>query len=119
MDEDPFEADLRTILKLRPGVADILRNRESPQLEFKEAFHPPNRSKYAKTMASFANNRGGYIVFGVAPSPHKIKGLNAEKWEGWDPVQLTEFLNSSFSPQIEWRMGIIDDFPHPLGLSIR
>ena len=29
-----------------------------------------------KTMAAFANNSGGYIVFGISDSPRTAKGLS-------------------------------------------
>ncbi len=61
--------NLQIILKLRPGSADILSNRESSQLEFKLSFDLRSGPEYARSMAAFANNEGGYLVFGVRNAP--------------------------------------------------
>lgn len=99
---------LKGLLQLRSGTRDILRNRESSQLEFKETFNLGSRAKYAKSLAAFANNRGGYIVFGVTNEPHRLKGLNTTHFESCDPAKLTEFFNSHFSPALEWEMDSIE-----------
>lgn len=41
-----------------------LKCRERVDLEYKETFNLGSAAKYAKTMASFANNMGGFIIFG-------------------------------------------------------
>lgn len=115
MAEDDVERTLRTTLRLKTEGSDTLRNRESTQLEFKETFNLGSLAKYARTMAGFANNRGGFIVFGVANAPHRLKGLNIDKFESCDPAKVTEFLNSYFSPQLEWRMASIPVFGHQVG----
>ena len=106
---------LVNLLQLKIGTTDCLRNRENSQLEFKESFNIGSRAKYAKTAASFANNKGGYIVFGVTKEPHHIKGLNVDNFESCDPSKLTEFFNSNFIPEIEWEMGVVEYFGHALG----
>lgn len=81
-----------------------LKCRERVNLEYKEAFNIANASKYAKIMASFANNVGGYIIFGVKDKPREVVGVNA----GFDNInqdKLTEILNSYFSPEIIWELG--------------
>lgn len=106
---------LNSILQLKMGTVDILRNRENSQLEFKETFNLGSRAKYAKTAASFANNKGGYLVFGVTKEPHRLKGLNVVNFESCDPAKLTEFFNSNFTPEIEWEMGTLEFSGHILG----
>ena len=46
-----------------------LKSRESVTVEFKESYNSNNNVKYGKTMAAYANNRGGYIIFGVTDKP--------------------------------------------------
>jgi hypothetical protein len=98
---------LKTLLKLKLGTRDILKNRENTYLEFKETFNLGSRAKYARTLASFSNNKGGYIVFGVTKEPHKLKGLNMVNFESCDPAKITEYLNSHFSPELAWDMDTI------------
>ena len=58
--------------------------------------------KYAKTMAAFANCEGGFIVFGVKDSPRDLIGVNSQRFDNLDPAQVTEYLNSTFSPELHW-----------------
>lgn len=59
-------------------------------------------------MAAFANNRGGFIVFGVEASPHRLKGVNSNRFNELDPAQVTTFLRDHLSPEIEWDLGVIE-----------
>jgi len=114
---EPYEHEnnLRKILRLRQGSKDILNNRENSKLEFKESFNLGNRAKYARTMAAFANNIGGYIIFGIEPSPHRLKGINVRKFSETDPAKLTQFLNDHLSPELEWDMSIFSIYGKELG----
>ena len=67
------EQNVRKVLSSRTA-AGTLKSRESNTVEFKESFNKSNTPKYAKTMAAYANNRGGYIIFGVKDNPRKIVG---------------------------------------------
>ncbi len=84
-----------------------LKSRESNTVEFKRAFNMGNAAAYAKTMAAFANNAGGYIVFGIEDSPRSICGLTNDNFENLKQEKLTEMLNSYFAPAIDWEMGTI------------
>ena len=97
-------------------ILDLLKNtdangrikcRERNDLEYKESFNSSNFAKYAKTMASFANNCGGYIVFGIKDNPREIKGVNGA-FNNFDQEKFTECLNSVFSPEIIWSSGIVE-----------
>lgn len=84
-----------------------VKARERNDLEYKEKFGKNSFSKYAKTMASFANNKGGYIVFGIKDSPREILGVN-NSFREFKQEELTEYLNSLFSPEIMWEARTID-----------
>ena len=45
--------------------------------EFKISFNWNSRDKYAKSMVAFANNKGGYIVFGVKDKPRDLVRLQS------------------------------------------
>jgi hypothetical protein len=104
---EELEADLSRILSLRDGSADILRNRESTQIEFKRSFNLANLALYSKTMAAYANTGGGYIVFGVENSPRKVVGVNAQRFDSFEPAKMTTFLNAHWSPEIAWELGTV------------
>lgn len=58
-------------------------------------------------MAAFANNQGGYILFGIKDSPREIKGVNPA-FNDFKQEKFTESLNSLFSPKIIWECGTVD-----------
>lgn len=91
-----------------------IRDRERNDLEYKESFGLGSRAIYAKTMAAFSNNKGGYIVFGITNSPRVAKGVNAGFSEFKQEV-FTEYLNSLFSPEIEWEPGIVEFADYSIG----
>ena len=82
-----------------------LKSRESNTLEFKESFNKNSTPKYAKTMASFANNRGGYIVFGVKENPREVIGLKNNNFDNLNQEAFTEAINTLFSPSLDWECG--------------
>ena len=101
---DPFsESILRELFHTYPGIPDRPIKRESANLEFKENFHKGKElDRYGKTMAAFANNEGGYIVFGVADKPRTLVGMTNRKFEKFRGHELTEYLNNKFAPEIVW-----------------
>ncbi len=105
--DSPFSQEkLNSIFKVSAKFPDRLNSRESGWLEFKEKFNFGSLSKYAKTMAAFANAQGGYIVFGIKNHPHKMMGIKEEDFNKIDPEQLTNGLNELFSPEIHWETHI-------------
>lgn len=84
-----------------------IRSRERNDLEYKESFNSNSFAKYAKTMASFANRIGGYIIFGIKDNPREIKGVN-NAFDSFNQEKFTECLNSMFAPEIIWTTGIVN-----------
>lgn len=84
---------------LNPGTMELAA-REGSWLEFKEAFNWGSKDKYAKTMGAYANNKGGYIVFGVTNHPRRLVGMAGSGFENLDEATVTAYLNATFAPQI-------------------
>jgi len=51
-------------------------------------------------MVAFANNKGGYTVFGVKDKPRDLVGLQSNNFEDVDETKITEYLNNTFAPEI-------------------
>ena len=97
------------LLKLKDD--GFLYHRESKDLEFKEQFNLAGLGEYFKDFAGFANNTGGYLVFGITNSPRKLIGLNSkalEQFESIDPEKITGFLLDIFSPNIDWMQTVFE-----------
>lgn len=84
-----------------------LKCRERNDLEFKESFGFSSSAKYAKTMAAFTNNHGGYIIFGIKDNPRVVVGVN-HAFDNLKQEMFTESLNSLFSPEIIWEIGTVE-----------
>mgnify|MGYP000566907243 FL=1 len=85
---------------------DRLIKREDKNHEFKESFNMANAPMYLKTIAAFANNEGGYIIFGVKDKPHILQGLDDKALDRFAtlPVeQFTRLLQDYFAPDIVWK----------------
>lgn len=101
------EQEVMKILSRRTSSGK-LRSRESNTVEFKKAFNMGSAAAYAKTMAAFANNSGGYIIFGIEDSPRSILGLKNDNLENLKQEKLTETINSYFAPAIDWETGTFE-----------
>ena len=80
-------------------------NREGSTIEFKESYNHGSMAQYFKAMASFANNNGGYILFGVGDKPRKLIGLKDKSLRHFEELRVEEFtknLLDYFSPEIKW-----------------
>lgn len=88
-----------------------LFHREQKDLEFKESFNLKGLAEYFRDFAAFANNSGGYIIFGVTNSPRRLIGLSQksiEQFEKIDEETISGFINQHFAPYIDWEMDIIE-----------
>lgn len=108
-------------------VAELLRtkpdgrlfHRENQELEFKEQFNLAGLAEYFRDFAALANNRGGYLVFGVTDSPREATGLSAtslEQFEKIDPERISGFLIEIFSPAIDWEQATFEIGGLPFGV---
>lgn len=103
IDEDHIKELLRVKDK-------YLYHREGQELEFKEQFNLAGLADYFRDFAAFANNRGGYLIFGVKDSPRIPVGLSISSFDQFDkvdPQRITGFLLDIFSSDIRWEQATI------------
>lgn len=105
---DPFsQENLNQIFQVSNVYPERLVSRESGWLEFKSSFNWAGREQYARTIAAFANNRGGYIVFGVKEKPHVVVGVDLGKFNDIDPSKISEYLNRTFGIDVAWEARVV------------
>ncbi|BCM86490.1 AlbA family DNA-binding domain-containing protein [Methylobacterium indicum] len=51
-----------------------------------------------RTIAGFANNEGGYLLFGVEDGTKRAEGMNGEYFEDADPAEFNRILASALDP---------------------
>lgn len=101
------KSTLNKIFRLKEGQTESLEITETDKIECKESFSRNFFSNCIKTIAAFANNRGGYIVFGVKDSNWQIAGINKTSFEGFDQAKLSNALNDCMSCEIRFEMGTL------------
>lgn len=100
---DPFsEHCLSKIFRLSSSNPDCLAADEGISIEFKENFLLDLKDDYSKTLASFANADGGYILFGVSDAQKRMLGLNSDNFKNKDPAKITIALREFLAPDIKW-----------------
>lgn len=86
---------------LRTHDDGTLVHSESMTLEFKESFNYAGLADYYRDFAAFANNKGGYLVYGVKDIPKReLVGLTPkakELWDKLDPEGVDGHLLEDFS----------------------
>lgn len=110
------EGHVKELLRLQDGR---LFHREGQELEFKEQFHYTGFAEYFRDFAAFANNRGGYLIFGVKDSPRVHAGLTGKslkRFEAVDPQRITGFLLELFAPSISWDQATVSYRGHIFGV---
>lgn len=81
---------------------------ESDTTECKAGFGLKHSHQWVKAIAALANNRGGYVLFGVADGGHKgaagqdlsyaVVGLGSDEFTKIDPAEITNKLRSVLDP---------------------
>lgn len=92
-----------------PGQEDMFRD-ETQFVEYKILFETDKASLlgYAKTMAAFANNKGGYIFFGVNDNGKNCE-FEYEKFQRFDWDRFEGLIRSHFEPGFEWNWAVFED----------
>lgn len=116
---DPLsDANLHNLVRIRDTEEFRVISRESTHTEFKESYSHSGMASYFKTMAAFANNSGGYIIFGVSDNPRIAKGLrdtSLSQFEGLRVEEFTSNLNDYFDPEIVWSHRTFEQFGRSFG----
>jgi len=108
MVENPLSSEKIAELFSLNKEKNRLIKRENIKLEFKESFNYGSMAMYFRTIASFANRNGGYIIFGIKDKPREPIGLKTKSLESFENLKVEEFtnnLNDYFSPEIIWEHG--------------
>lgn len=110
MTENLNQYIIESILRIKED--GNLYHRESQNLEFKESFNLAGLADYYRDFAAFANNKGGYLIFGVKDRPKReLLGLTQKAFEQFDrldPEMVTGHLNDLFTSNIIWEHEIFE-----------
>jgi hypothetical protein len=95
---DPTFAPLvRTLFEKTSDGSWRLKRGESDQRECKNEFDPKKLVSVVRAIAALANNKGGYILFGVSNNGYRVDGIGAAFTET-DIVQIVDKVKAHLSP---------------------
>jgi hypothetical protein len=85
---------------------------ETDQAECKASFGLKHPAAWLRAIAALANNRGGYIFFGVrdedATGAHQVVGLDRDEFADTDPAELVKRIRSTFDPTPRFQRTVIE-----------
>lgn len=97
VDDSPLSASrLAKLLPPKAGAPGSLAITETDQVECKKSVN-----FVMKTIAAFANNKGGYFVFGVENSTFNVLGLPDDKFEKFDLNRLNQNIRDQLGIGLE------------------
>jgi hypothetical protein len=111
--------DENLITELLRTKGTTLYHREGQEVEFKEQFNFGGLAEYFRDFAAFANNRGGYLIFGIKDSPRIPNGISAPSLDQFNKIDegvLTGYLLEIYSADIRWERAIIEIESKPFGV---
>jgi hypothetical protein len=87
----------RALFRRSKSGAWILEAGEHESCECKRDFDPKKLTAVVKAVAALANNKGGYIFFGVSNAGFKVEGIG-EEFSKTDIVHIVEEVKAHLSP---------------------
>lgn len=87
---------LAAIIRTKAGFPNFLDITETDRIECKKSVNVP-----MKTLAAFANNKGGYLVFGVINGTWEIVGIDEKKYSEFDFNKLNQNILSTLGIGLE------------------
>ena len=101
--QDPLaQTSILNVLQLTDTEPLRLGIEESDTVEWKQSFSWNNRAEYARTIAGFANRRGGYLIFGIDPDTKRIIGIPPNELDRLDPADMSRYFDSYLQPSPRW-----------------
>lgn len=103
------ENTLRSFFRREDDGRWFFTKGESDEYECKENFNIRHFSKPLKTIAGFANNRGGYLLFGVKDLPHSFEvcGLADDRFAETDQNKFSQTIRSALAPTPRFEVATI------------
>ncbi|MCB9995165.1 MAG: putative DNA binding domain-containing protein [Rhodospirillales bacterium] len=103
IDTDPLRADVLAALFPKNKGDDSLNITETDRIECKESFGEKHFiSNCIRAIVAFANNKGGYIAFGVKDGTWEITGINASTFRRFDRRKINRAFRAILSCGIDF-----------------
>jgi hypothetical protein len=85
---------------------------ETDSAECKQNFSLRNAASWLRAVAALANNRGGYVFFGIsdqdAAGRCKVVGLSSDDFSRTDPGEIATRVRSTFDPTPRFQKSLVE-----------
>ena len=102
------EKRLKNLFPLNKSDQTKFAITETDRIECKASFGTKHINDKFRTIAAFANNKGGYIAFGIEDKTWALKGIDGARFKALDRKELNQALLATFSCAIDFEMGTLD-----------
>lgn len=117
IDTDPLrKEELDALFPLAKGRTDRLAITETDRIECKEGFNVHWAKHHIRPIMAFANNKGGYLVFGVKDKTWEIKGIDRSKFEKMDRKDATQAILHNLSSAVDFDTALIERGDKAVGI---
>lgn len=100
-DSSPInEKILKQLLPVSSKSPLRVKMTETNRIECKKSFGIKN---CMRAIPAFANNKGGYVIFGIEDGTWEVKGINKEKFNAYDWKNLGQQLKADLSSEITFQ----------------
>lgn len=99
-DESPVNREvLKHMLPVSSKSPLKVKITETDRIECKKSFGIKN---CLRAIPAFANNKGGYLIFGIEDATWEVKGINKEKFDSYDWKELGARLKADLSSEVNF-----------------
>lgn len=99
---------LESLFEKVDGGKFALRGVETDGVECKQSFQGPGNDRLLRATAALANNRGGYVLFGVEDASGLLVGLRDDRFKNLDPNQFSQAFRAAMEPCPRFEIGTIE-----------
>ena len=117
----PHHPELIRDLFEKRGKGWFLASGETDEAECKAGFALKPQERFAdalRTIAGLANNKGGYIFFGVRDKTYEFVGLKDETFKGTDSAEFNRVISTSLDPVPQYEITSLEMTASCSGLSM-
>lgn len=115
----PDHHDLIRELFEKRGKAWFLISGETDEAECKAGFALKPQERFAdalRAIAGLANNKGGYIFFGVKDKTYELIGLRDDAFRNTDSSEFSRIISTSLDPVPPYEITFLEIDDRPLGV---
>lgn len=104
---NPLSSDILARLFSKNKDKETLNITETDQIECKESYNKHWAKDYIRPIMAFANNKGGYLVFGVKDKTWEIKGIDSKTFKQMDRKDATQAFLHNLSCAIDFDTALL------------